>query len=353
MVSLRAAALAGTAIALAVPAGAQAKTKTMLAGPPAATAKKLGQQTIVNAFFPSKLTVNVGDTVAFQPAGFHTVNLPKKGDGPLAFLAPTGQNTAGVNDEAGAAFWFNGQPQIGPNPAIFASAGFGKSFSYNGAKGIESGLPAEKPKPMKVKFTKAGSWKVYCDIHPGMEATVKVVKKGAAVPSAKQDAAAVAKQADAVAKAGKDLAKTDPGANTVDLGVAAKGGVEYMGMVPESLTVAKGTTVKFQMTKGSYETHTASFGPGNPETEPASYLGAIAKSVESPAVDSRLLYPSDPAPVALTPTLHGNGFWNSGALDAAKASPLPESASVTFDAAGTYTYYCLIHPFMRGTVTVQ
>ncbi len=132
---------------------------------------------------------------------------------------------------------------------------------------------------MTVKFTKAGSYKVYCDMHPGMEATVKVVKKGAAVPTAKQDAAAVKKQADAVVKAAKDLEQTNPGANTVDLGVAAKGGVEYFGMVPANLTVAPGTTVKFQMTKGSYEAHTASFGPGNTETEPASYLGAIAKSV--------------------------------------------------------------------------
>jgi plastocyanin len=353
MVPLRAVAFASAAAVLLVPAGAQAKTKTMLAGPPAATAKKLGEQTIANAFFPSKLTVNVGDTVSFAPAGFHTVNLPKKGAGPFSFLVPTGQKAAGMADAAGAAFWFNGQDQVGPNPAIFAGGGFGKSVTYNGAKGIESGLPAEKPKPMKVKFTKTGTWKVYCDIHPGMEATVKVVKKGAAVPSAKQDAAAVKKQADAAVKAGKDLAKTNPGANTVDLGVAAKGGVEYFGMVPSNLTVAPGTTVKFQMTKGSYEAHTASFGPGNPETEPASYLGAIAASVESPTVDPRLLYPSDVTPVAVNSALHGNGFWNSGGLDVDKSSPLPESASVKFDTAGTYTYYCLIHPFMRGTVTVQ
>jgi plastocyanin len=26
---------------------------------------------------------------------------------------------------------------------------------------------------------------------------------------------------------------------------------------------------------------------------------------------------------------------------------------VTFAAAGTYNFYCLIHPFMKGTVVVQ
>jgi plastocyanin len=35
------------------------------------------------------------------------------------------------------------------------------------------------------------------------------------------------------------------------------------------------------------------------------------------------------------------------------ASPLPSSNTVTFGAPGTYTYYCMIHPFMKGTVVVQ
>ncbi|MEA2254813.1 MAG: Cupredoxin-like domain, partial [Solirubrobacteraceae bacterium] len=29
------------------------------------------------------------------------------------------------------------------------------------------------------------------------------------------------------------------------------------------------------------------------------------------------------------------------------------SNAVTFSQAGTYTFYCLIHPFMKGTVVVQ
>jgi plastocyanin len=351
MVSFRMAAAVTAAATFLVPAAAQAKTKEMYAGPPAATAKKLGETTIANAFFPSKLKVNVGDSVSFVPAGFHTVNLPKNGDGPLSLFLPTGQKVAGSLDAAGAAFWFNGQDALSLNPA-FAKSAYGKKFTYNGTKQVESGLPGEKAKPMTVKFTKAGTFKVYCDLHPGMAATVTVAKKGAAVPTAKQDAAAVKKQADAAVKAGKDLAKADPGANTVDLGVAAKGGVEYFGMVPANLTVAPGTTVKFQMTKGTYESHTATFGPGD-IADPKSYLGSIAASLESPVLDPRAAYPSDVTPVAVNASLHGNGFWNSGVLDVVKGSPQPDSASVKFDTPGTYTYYCLIHPFMRGTVTVQ
>src|SRR3954449_319202 len=104
MISIRTATLAGVAVAILVPTAAQAKTKAMYAGPPLATAKKLGQTTTANAFFPSKLTVNVGDSVSFVPAGFHTVNLPKKGDGPLDLIVPTGQSVSGAADAAGAAF---------------------------------------------------------------------------------------------------------------------------------------------------------------------------------------------------------------------------------------------------------
>src|SRR5690242_9218719 len=317
MVPLRAVAFASAAAALLVPAAAQAKTKTVSVGPPLAAAKKMGETTTANAFFPSKLTVNVGDSVKFAPAGFHTVNFPKKGDGPFDLIIPTGQKVAGSNDAAGAAFWFNGQDALSLNPAFATANAWGKKTTYTGAKGIESGLPGEKSKPLTVKFTKAGTYTYYCDLHPGMKASVTVAKKGATVPTAKQDAAAVKKQADAAVAAAKGLDKTDPGANTVDLGVAAKGGVEYFGMVPAALTVAKGTTVKFQMTKGSYEAHTATFAPAGDDIEnPSSYIGGIAASFESPSIDPKGAYPSDTSLVSLSPTTHGNGFWNSGVLDA-------------------------------------
>src|SRR6478736_9693680 len=217
MASFRTVAGIATVVLLGSAASAQATTKQMYAGPPAATAKKLGDTKTANAFFPSKLKVNVGDSVAFVPAGFHSINLPKKGDGALPFIVGTGQKVAGSTDAAGAAFWFNGQDALSLNPA-FASSSFGKKFSYNGAKQVESGLPAsEKAKPMTVKFTKAGTYKVYCDLHPGMAATVTVAKQGAKVPTAKQDAAAIAKQAADVLRAAKGLESVNPGANTVDL----------------------------------------------------------------------------------------------------------------------------------------
>ena len=117
MVSFRTAAVASAAVALLVPAAAQAKTKEMYVGPPAATAKKLGQTTTANAFFPSKLTVNVGDSVSFVPAGFHTVNLPEEGRRPARLFVPTGQKVAGSTDAAGAAVLVQRAGRAGPEPA--------------------------------------------------------------------------------------------------------------------------------------------------------------------------------------------------------------------------------------------
>ena len=43
----------------------------------------------------------------------------------------------------------------------------------------------------------------------------------------------------------------------------------------------------------------------------------------------------------------GNQFATSKALDTS------DSYAITFDHAGTYTYYCAIHPMMVGTIIVK
>lgn len=48
-----------------------------------------------------------------------------------------------------------------------------------------------------------------------------------------------------------------------------------------------------------------------------------------------------------TATAKEPGGFESGSL---KTS---ESGQVTLDEAGTFAYYCLFHPFMKGTVTVE
>lgn len=350
--------IAAAGLGLVVPVAAQAATKSVDMGLPPKYGKPFQQFAAdVNAFFPNGISIHVGDSVSFNAVGFHTVELPVRGRAPQLFVAPAGGPIAGVNDAAGAPFWFNGRPTLGLNPG---GNGLGKRLTYSGAKRVASGLAmSDRPKPMTVKFTKAGAFAFYCTVHPGMKGTVRVKRRGTKVPSAAADArrvAAQAKRALAVAKGLKSKAK--PRANTVDVGLEGAGGVAYYGFAPESLTVPVGTVVNFAFKPGGREFHTATTGPGDPEKEPKSYLGAMTAAIGGPpsAVAQPAIYQSDPSPVpaALTPSLHGNGFWNSGFLDGSSTTPaFGTSRSVRLAAAGTYRFVCLIHPFMRGSVTAR
>ena len=340
-------------VMLALPAAAQAATKSVNMGTNKAQQKQLQPQGAdVNAYFPSNVAVHVGDSVRFVPTSFHSVHFLGK-SGKLAPIFGPGPVINGQLDAAGAPFFFNGLPNFVTNGKLFAPPGnFGKTLASNGTQEIESGFPtAPKAKPMTVRFTKAGLRTYLCDLHPGMKGSVRVLPASKPAPSTKADANRVAAQVKKAVSESKKFASLKPPANTVLVGAAGKGGTELFGFAPSKLTVPVGTTVTFTVPSGSFETHTASTGPGDPEKQPKSYLGTIANGDDDP----RAAYPSNPppAPAALTPLLHGNGFWSSGAMDAVKASPLPQSNSVTFAAAGTYEFYCLIHTFMHGTITAQ
>ncbi|MEJ7825490.1 MAG: hypothetical protein WKF48_08665 [Solirubrobacteraceae bacterium] len=339
---------------VAVPGIAQAATKRVLMGTPPGSQKafeKTGSE--VNAFFPSNIAIRAGDFVSFVPVGFHSIDLPASG-GPLALVSPTGKKvTAG--DAAGMPFWFNQLDELGFDKRLVRPR-FGKTLN-KGSTRILSGLPlGPRLKPLRVRFGKPGLYTYFCNIHPGMRGTVRVRAKGTPVPSARGDAARVKKQAASALAVARSLVKnTKPGAATVSVSAEGKGGVHHFGMIPGKLTVRAGTAVTFRMPRNATDGHTATFGPGD-ALKKSSYLGAIAASFEGPAPDARGVYPSEQPgspPAPLSSALHGNGFWNSGVMDADPRTPLPGANTVRFSTPGTYDYVCVIHPFMKGTVTVQ
>ena len=67
-------------------------------------------------------------------------------------------------------------------------------------------------------FTKAGTYKYYCDVHPGMIGYVTVKPKSATIPTAKQNAAAQVTQLTAAIKTAVKAAKAKVPADTVSLG---------------------------------------------------------------------------------------------------------------------------------------
>jgi plastocyanin len=350
--------LLGTAATpLALPVAAQATTKVVFMGTPPEYAKTVTEtyQSQVDDFLPHHTTIRVGDRIRFLPVGLHSVDLPARGGSRHSLLAPTGRKVAHATDAGGSTFWFNGQDVLGVDPALLTSA-FGKSLTYDTTTGIESGLSrTEEPKPMTVTFTRAGQFTFYCDVHPGMKGTVRVAGPQAKVPSVKAHRRTIDAEMRRDLKIIKKLAKRPVVSRVVNVGVAGRHGTEYLGFLPSDITVPAGGTVKFRMSPGSVEDHTATTGPGDPLSEPESYLGTLAKSYESPVFDPAAVYPSEPpgTVTTYTPTLHGNGFWSSGLLDTSSSTSLPRNASVTFTEVGSYTFYCLLHPFMRGTVTVD
>jgi len=305
----------------------------------------------INAFVSQRVTINQGDSVKWVglSSNFHTVDLPVKGGQDLPLFVP-GKPVSGVNDAAGSPFWFNGLvPTLGPNPLLFAPSG---GSTYNGSHRVDSGLPVspKSPNTLKITFTKPGVYRYFCDVHAGMVGTVVVRPKGKLVPTRKQDAAALTRQLTTDILAASKLTKIKQPANHVSLGLSTRQGVELFAMFPAKLSVKAGTVVTFSMSANSREVHTASFGPSG-------YLNTLAASVAGPSPDQQALYPSSPppaGPIQLSPTSHGNGFANTGALDRDSGTPSPSSGRIDFTAPGTYHFICLIHPlWMHGTIIVK
>jgi plastocyanin len=349
-VSPRSTAFAALCAVLSVVAPAQAATKTVYLGNPPSAAKALNNlRADVNQYFPESITVRRGDRVRFLPTGLHTVDLTK--GTPVPLVSP-GAPISGAKDPAGAAYWFNGRPDLELSPSLL-NVKFGKSLSYDGSREVQSGLPLAI-KPLTVKFPKAGSFTYHCNVHPGMKGTVKVLGGKAKAPSVKADAAAVRKQAAKAVKEAKSLQLASVAKNQVLLGNSSRDGVEILSMYPGKMDVTVGTTLTFSISRWSLAAHTATTGPGDPFSEPDSFLGKISGSIrETPPFDQAGVYPSDPrgVPALLTPALHGNGFWSSGFMDGTSSTPQPKNQQVTIVAPGTYTFYCMLHPFMRVVVT--
>jgi plastocyanin len=364
------------ALCLASPLAAQAKVKKVYMGLPTKDQKRFlapAHEADAIDFFPHTVTIHVGDSVKFLPTAFHNVDIPAKGKPPLALLVP-GSLVSGANDANGNPFWFNGQrPNLAFNQAIVppnVSVDYsptkipGKKIvhrTYTGAKAVLSDIPFNAgPPSLQVKFKKKGTFTYFCDLHVGMKGVVRVLGKHKRIPSAKADRKRMRKQIKRDFAIAKTRNKVAVPPNTVLVGSAGKHGVEYFGYLPKVLHVPVGTTVTFRMTKRSYENHTATVAAAqnaDPEKVSGSHLGQIAASFfDKKGFRPDGVWASDPVePVKLTRSSHGDGFWNSGVLDVLSSTPdnlIPSHRSVTFSQAGTYDFYCMVHPQMHGRVVV-
>jgi plastocyanin len=345
--------IATVAAACAAPA-ASAKTKVIYAGGPPPKASQAGSVKFpaaldLNGFFRRKATIHVGDSVrwVFSTRVVHTVTFlaPGQTRPPLEQPDPTHPYT-GFSDSTGAPMWFNGQPSL----LIPPDHAFPQGGPTLGAKAYRnSGLSAPTFTPYELKFTKKGSYKYLCLVHPGMDGTVKVVPKSSAIPSRRADRRArIAEFAKAV-KASKRLAKLRPTGNNVVAG-NDKGSVAWFRFFPATRTIKAGQSVHFSIASKS-EIHTMTFGP-----QPSADLVMVQPQPSGPPrlqFNPFMFLPSDPVLPPYTGSNHGNGFLNTGIMDSNPQSPPPSSVDVTFTSPGSYLYECTIHPGMQATIKVE
>ncbi len=123
--------------------------------------------TTSDAFSPYALTIHVGDTVQWI-GGFHTISF-----GPEALLKQLQKNLFVPMPQT------NGPPLLVLNAKVAWPSG---GSTYDGTGYVNSGiLPlnappnAKAPPSYKLTFTKAGTYKYYCLVHPGMDATITVM----------------------------------------------------------------------------------------------------------------------------------------------------------------------------------
>lgn len=350
-------AISAAAAMCAAPA-AGAKTKVVFAGGPPPKAGQAGSVRFpealnLNGFYRKRVMIHVGDTVrwAFSRRVVHTVTFLAPGEKPPALeVTDPAHPYTGFKDPAGASYWFNGQPSLAiPTEHAFPQGG----ASTDGTQPRSSGLSVPSFKPYRLRFTKAGTYRYYCLVHPGMAGSVKVVRKGRAVPSARADRKArIAAFARAVKRA-RNLAQFQPAQNTVVAG-HDRGDVAWFRFFPGTTTIKAGQSVRFSIASKS-EIHTVAFGP---ETYRDALEEQLVMVQAQPSGPPRLQFhpeiflPSDAVLPPYTGTNHGNGFLNTGILDTNAQSPPPSNASVTFTTPGSYVYECTIHPGMEGTVRV-
>lgn len=266
----------------------------------------------VSVFLPATVTINTGDTVhwTFPWKEPHTVTL--------------------------------GTPQ--GDPTVASANVKNAAATYDGTGYISSGLQGpeyppggpQSPTTFDVTFTKPGTYAYFCAIHPQMKASVTVVDSGTVSKQADLDAkatsdysaalASLKSLASAASAAGAAVSSRADGTKQYTLAVDAlsdsdKGNVQQF--FPPSVNITAGDTVVWKSTV--HTPHTVTFGAPPP---------------------------GDPFTAGQTGGPKFSGSANSGIIGLEE--PNGTSFQLTFPAAGTFQYYCMLHSNqgMTGQVIV-
>jgi plastocyanin len=309
----------------------------------------LGAENLVyGAYFPKTVSVRPGDTVVFDNRSsndIHTITLGVKSDRsdqPLTVLksgqanpvvfGPCFTSEAARPDLAACPGQQPGAAAAAPAPPPFT----GKGYWNSGAILFASAPPAAGSKTATVELAAdiaPGAYTVTCLLHPFMESSLQVVAPDGARLSPAEVAAAADKEL-GVAKAdatGVAVPAQVPVGNGAT--VAAGWGDKLVAVnrySPETVSIKVGQTVTWR-TVSPYMPHTVSFQP--PFQSPDQPNALLPTGVKSGA-------------------RFGGGVSHSGIFGPPPEFP-DDTFSLTFTKPGTYSYLCVLHPGMAGTVQVS
>lgn len=288
----------------------------------------------LNAYFPDPLTIRAGDTVtwSFTPGDPHTVTF-NSGQPPLPSFLP------GPNP---------GELTIGPASApVGPPSSPGQPIIYDGTQQLSSGANTgpNSPSTYSLTFTAPGVYGYVCMLHPGMRGQITVVPAGTPLQETPAQATArgeatmayLASRMEGAAAAVQSV--TNGPVHTAVAGIADAYGASAMAFLPGTVTVQRGDTVVWTMAD-PFELHTITFTSGE---APPNFVQPRPR----PGGPPQLVIPASTALATGGSTYGGSGVVNSGLLREGDAYAL------VFDAPpGTYQYQCIIHPNMKGTITV-
>jgi plastocyanin len=287
---------------------------------------------IVQGFAPNPLVIHVGDTVTWRwspnPAP-HTVTFNSGKPAPADIVPGPGP----------------GELMLGPG--AFPIGPTGPAVSYDGSEQVSSGIPTDPNATYSLTFTRTGTFGYVCVLHPGMRGDVEVREAGAPLPETPAQATARGR---ATAAALLDRAQTGAaavrsasadGVHSAMAGLGDGFGASALRFLPGELTVRRGDAVVWVM-PDPFEVHTVSFASGQ---TPPDFVEP--RPPAQPGGPPQLVIPTTVAGPVGGAAYTGQGLVSSGILGNGGAFFL------RFDApAGTYEYLCLIHPTMRGRVTI-
>lgn len=315
-------------------------------------AENAKQGTDLNRFYPSKLTIHVGDTVKWVANSFELHTVTFLADQPMFdFVQPIDPS-------------LNAPSPLELNPKAFTPV-VPPNGQYDGASFANSGLIGKDPgmaPSFSLTFTKEGSFMYVCIVH-GMSMMGMVDVVGSDVPVLSPETVTERAQRQIgltffFSGPAAQIARLDripdehhaDGTTTHYIMVGAGVGVfDLMRFFPSTVNAKPGDTIVWYLGPTNMAPHTVTFLNGAAAPELVVPFPANANPPQHLLLNSQVVLPAN-----VNAPLNGKGYVNSGLMDPTQG---PQTFSLVIDKnfTGVLNYICVLHDEsgMVGSINVS